>query len=582
MSTQKEFMNRISSSIVRHNSDLPFKPALSAYQAWEAELPLLNTPLSCNMFKQTAQGILSSAIPATDKLDLAEAAIPCLNKLLTAGKSFIQDAKLPLSASQADIFSLLLATLTSFSHIYLDIICRDSVTKPQSGSAALKKENIDNSRVIFRALELYNARQLLMSFVYLTPSPLFWGTVNALFALTEYLEVGNVNHPTFNKKGLSNAEREFKKIHFFHLAQPNRFNQRDLKALEAILAMQSDHILLSKTNSNAMPLVVNISSNTPINFLSEEPVVINNSCRYLSSEALIEFLLSGDALAPEKENTVVMASNTPVLSQHSLEQLMPSFKAPQHRHFARHPQNDEVFVHPGFDSIIRALVLRLDPTSYGKKSAKLGAPAVFNIPDLHLVPIEQNSLYQRSTHNDHVINSLLKETANNDPKAENIWQKKSTEIPGEKGKKIAAKVEDSSLHGLLFKVIKQQSLLKVNDIIGIEKTGKNIQLAIIRRLNTHADGTIFTGVEMISPNVKLASIKHHDKKISSTPAIFLQGIPAIKQADAMITQLQVKEALVDISLKTKEGEEVLFSISETLESNPIFNHYSLTKKTEFN
>jgi len=538
MSTQKEFMNRISSSIVRHNSDLPFKPALSAYQAWEAELPLLNTPLSCNMFKQAAQGILSSAIPATDKLDLAEAAIPCLNKLLTAGKSFIQDAKLPLSASQADIFSLLLATLTSFSHIYLDIICRDSVIKPLSGSTALKKENIDNSRVIFRALELYNAWQLLMSFVYLTPSPLFWGTVNALFALTEYLEVGNVNHPTFNKKGLSNAEREFKKIHFFHLAQPNRFNQRDLKAVEAILA---------------------------------------NSCRYLSSEALIEFLLSGDALAPEKENTVVMASNTPVLSQHSLEQLIPSFKAPQHRHFARHPQNDEVFVHPGFDSIIRALVLRLDPTSYGKKSAKLGAPAVFNIPDLHLVPIEQNSLYQRSTHNDHVINSLLKETANNDPKAENIWQKKSTEIPGEKGKKIAAKVEDSSLHGLLFKVIKQQSLLKVNDIIGIEKMGKNIQLAIIRRLNTHADGTIFTGVEMISPNVKLASIKHHDKKISSTPAIFLQGIPAIKQADAMITQLQVKEALVDISLKTKEGEEVLFSISETLESNPIFNHLSQKK-----
>ncbi len=580
MSTQKEFTDRIALSIVKHNADLPFKPRLNAYQAWEAELPLLNIKLSCKLFKQATQGLLSTAIPAADKLDLAEAAIPCLHKLLTAGRSYIQGAKLPLSASQADVFSLLLSTLTSFSHIYLDIICRDNVTKPQPGSSALEKESIDNSLIIFRALELYNARQLFMSFVYLTPSPLFWGTVNALFALTEYLGVGGINQPTFNKKGMSNTAREFKKIHFFNLAQPNRFSQRDLEVIEAILTAQSDHILLSKTNSSVLPLLINLSSNIPISFSSEETVAIDSSCRYFENEVLIKFLLSSDAVAPEKTNTILMPSKSPVLSQRSLEQLLATWKAPQQRQFARHPQSDEIFVHPGFDSIIRALVLRLNPASYSKKPAKLGSPAVFNIPDLHLVPIDQNSSYRHDTHNDNVVNSLLKETANNDPKASNIWQKKSTEIPGEKGKRMAAKAEDSSLHGLLFKVTTQeQSLLKVKDIIGIEEKGGNIQLAIIRRLNTHIDGTISTGVEMISPNVKLANIKHHDKEISPTPAIFLQGIPAIKQADAIISQLQVKEALVDISLKTKVGEDILFSINETLESNPIFNHYSLTKKT---
>lgn len=579
MSIQKEFTDRISSSIVRHNADLPFKPTLHAYQTWEAELPLLNIQLSFNLFKQAIQGILSSAIPASDKLDLAEAAIPCLNKLLTAAKNHIQDAKLPLSTRQADVFSLLLATLTSFSHLYLDIICKDNVTTPQTGATVLKKDNRDNSLIIFRALELYNARQLLMSFAYLTPSPLFWGTVNALFALTEQLGVSEVNHPTFNEKGTSSPSREFKKIHFLNLAQPNRFNQRDLESIESILAAQSDHISLSKTNSNVFPLVVNIGSNTPLSFSSDKAADINTNCRYLANETLIEFLLSGGATAPEKANTFLRPSNNPLLSQRSLEQLLLSWKAPQHRQSARHPQNDEIFVHPGFDSVIRALVLRLDPTSYGKKPAKPGSPAVFNIPDLHLVPIDQNSHYQHATHNDNVINSLLKETANNDPKARNIWQKKSTDIPGEKGKRMAAQKEDSSLHGLLFKVTRQQqSLLKVKDIIGIEEKSEKIQLAIIRRLNTHIDGTISTGVEMISPNVKLASIKYHDKETSPTPAIFLQGIPAIKQADAIISQLQVKEALVDISLKAKDGEDILFSIDETLESNPIFNHYSLTKK----
>ena len=578
MSIQKEFTDRISSSIVRHNADLPFKPTLHAYQAWEAELPLLNIELSFNLFKQAIQGTLSSAIPATDKLDLAEAAIPCLNKLLTAAKSYIQDAKLPLSTSQADVFSLLLATLTSFSHLYLDIICRDNVTKNQPSSAAFKKDKINNGLIIFRALELYNARQLFMSFVYLTPSPLFWGTVNALFALTEHLNVSDVNHPTFNEKGTSSPGREFKKIHFFNLAQPNRFNQRDLETIESILAIQSDHISLSKTNSNVLPLVVNISSNTPVSFSSEDAADINTNCRYLTNEPLIEFLLSGDATAPEKANTFLIPSTNPVLSQRSLEQLLSSWKAPQHRQSARQPQNDEIFVHPGFDSVIRALVLRLDPTSYGKKPAKPGSPAVFNIPDLHLVPIDQKTDYQHATHNDNVINSLLKETANNDPKARNIWQKKSTDLPGEKGKRIAAQKEDSSLHGLLFKVTKQPSLLKVRDIIGIEEKGKSIQLAIIRRLNTHSDGTISTGVEMISPNVKLASIKYHDKEISPTPVIFLQGIPAIKQPDSIISQQLVKRALVDIVLKAKDGEDMLFSISETLESNPVFNHYSLTKK----
>jgi len=578
MSIQKEFTDRISSSIVRHTADLPFKPTLHAYQAWEAELPLLNIELSFNLFKQAIQGTLSSTIPATDKLDLAEAAIPCLNKLLTAAKSYIQDAKLPLSTSQADVFSLLLATLTSFSHLYLDIICRDNATKNQPGNATLKKDKINNGLIIFRALELYNARQLFMSFVYLTPSPLFWGTVNALFALTEHLNVSDVSHPTFNEKGTSSPGREFKKIHFFNLAQPNRFNQRDLETIESILAAQSDHISLSKTNSNALPLVVNISSNTPVSFLSEDTADVNTNCRYFANEPLIEFLLSGDATAPEKANTFLIPSNNPLLSQRSLEQLLPSWKTPQHRQSARQPQNDEIFVHPGFDSVIRALVLRLDPTSYGKKPAKPGSPAVFNIPDLHLVPIDQNSDYQYATRNESVISSLLKETVNNAPKTRNIWQKKSTGLPGEKGKRIAAQKEDSSLHGLLFKVTKQPSLLKVKDIIGIEEKGTSIQLAIIRRLNTHHDGTTSTGVELISPNVKLASIQHHDKEISPTPVIFLQGIPAIKQPDSIISQQLVKRALVDILLNTKDGEDMLFSISETLESNPVFNHYSLTKK----
>lgn len=145
---------------------------------------------------------------------------------------------------------------------------------------------------------------------------------------------------------------------------------------------------------------------------------------------------------------------------------------------------------------------------------------------------------------------------------------------------MEATMNDISLQGLRFQIAaNNQALLNANDLIGIQTKTGPLQLAIIRRINKLEDGDISVGVEMMSPNLKIANIKFHNKELPPKPAIFLQGIPSIHQPDSIITPLLLNNTAKSIILKTKDTLNT-YRLDKIIETNQVFNHYTVLKESD--
>ena len=231
-------------------------------------------------------------------------------------------------------------------------------------------------------------------------------------------------------------------------------------------------------------------------------------------------------------------------------------------------------VYPGFDSIIRALLIKQNPHYFKQKSNFLDT----SLDSVDLVPIDQQqrSGYLLSAAD---TNKALKASSKNAFSSDSIWGGELSAKPGEKGESIDAITNDASLHGLRLTIsADNKALLKANDLIGIQTKNENIQLAIIRRINTMPSKSISVGVEMMSPNLKIANITFHDKEKPPKPVLFLQGIPAINQPDAIISPLLIDNAQADIILKRNDAIST-YLIDKTLETNQAFTHYTVLKDT---
>jgi len=533
-----------------------------------------------DMMSTASQALLSANIDPIDKFNISEAVKPCIVRLLSTCIEATEGAKLPLTKKLSDLSSNTLNVLTNFHSIYMDIACSTNFMEigPSEGDTVTTLfSDEQKGLVIHRAIELLEITQFFTSLLYTQTDPNFWNSTNALFSLAESLHLHQDNYLTIDGEKSTSIENEFKKIHFFHLAQPNRFRQGDIKTIQQILSLRTSEILISPVHESTMTLYVDLSSSTAVSHVSNLTSK-NNQYRFMSNDELVEFMQSDQVVAPERHGAISLISDKPILSKKTIRQLLPSWSSAQSRQAPRHDQTEEITVYPGFDSIIRALILKQNPNHFGKKSPKQKMnPLDFGAENLHLIPMEEHQKTQHSL-SDTDMNRALKATAENSLSSNSIWGKKRTVKPGEKGEEMEAEMEDASLQGLRFKVPpNNKALLKVGDLVGIQTKTEALQLAIIRRINNLKDGDVSVGVEMMSPNLKIANIKFHDKERSPKPVIFLQGIPSINQPDSIITPLCLENTHEDIVLKMKDKVSY-YSIDKTIETNQIFTHYTVLKE----
>ncbi|ORU93349.1 MAG: hypothetical protein A6F70_05295 [Cycloclasticus sp. symbiont of Bathymodiolus heckerae] len=581
MDIQKQFTDRVSPSILKAQVTLPFEPTIAAYRVWESELPVLNPKVADRLFSESIQALLSTDMQAADKFGIAEEAQSCLSRLLAGCKRSIEGAKLPLPTKQTEISSELLNVLSDFNSVYMDVICSSDFLAVEKASdedsASPVFPDQQKGLVIFRALEFLSTSQFLKALIYKSPESEFWNYVNALFSLAEQLQLHQISYPMLSEKKVSSAENEFKKIHLFHLARTNRFRQREIETIHTILAEQTVDVLLSNNHDDSFDFYVDVAAPSAITHTSALPQS-NNNIRFLNNECLIQYMLSDDIIAPERHGAISLISSKPLLTKKTIQMLLPSWSTTQSRQASRQSQSDEVLVYPGFDSIIKALVNKQKTPTDNKKTNPSKTPIGFGVSDLELIPIDSSGHHHNAINSSSAINKMLKASSENELSSNSIWRTKKPVKFGEKGEEMGAEINDSSLQGLRFTLSSDnKSLLNASDIIGIKTKTQSLQLAIIRRMNNLTNGDVSVGVEMMSPQLKIASIKFHDKEKAAKPVIFLQGIPAINQPDAIISPLLLENLNEDIVIKSN-NKTSYYSIDKIIATNQVFTHYSVSKQ----
>jgi len=577
----KSFTDRVKLDNIDASLDLPFKSNLAAYQQWETGLPL-NADTAASSLASASQALLNTQVPIKEKFTILNEAQGCLNSLLARCKEALSGANLPLRRQQAELSSKLLNILASFSQAYIQVISLTDHLQAddiQQGSDKPTQAPVQTDEVIFKTMELLAKEQLLKSLVYQYPEANFWNMVNALYSLAEALNIHQKEQLTFDKGRTTSIEAEFKKIHFFNLAGINRFRRGDIKKIHEILTLHAGDITISTIPGDAPILSIDLASCSAVAYTTSTPDN-NDTTRYLDTEQLVMFMLSDEAIAQEQHGAISLIADKPQLTKNVIDRLIPNWATHLSRQSDRYTQSEDILIYPGFDSIIKALVLITRPDAYKKKTTTTKAvPEPFSLSDVTLVPIDNNH-HSHVIHNDSIINTMLKRTAENSASSNSIWAKKQSKKPGEKGSELSAEINDTSLHGLQFTVTADNKpLLRVTDLIGIQTKTEALQLAVIRRINRLENGDISVGAEMMTPNLKIASLQPFDKESETQPIIFLQGIPSINQADAIISPRLIENKNVDVILKVNK-QISQFSIAETVETNRIFSHYTVLKKTE--
>ena len=361
------------------------------------------------------------------------------------------------------------------------------------------------------------------------------------------------------------------RIHFFHLAQPNRFRQRDINTIQRILSLHVGNISISHVHEKLAGFYIDLSSSSGISIVPDL-LSDNGHYRFLNNGELVSFLQSNQVIAPEKQSSISLVSDNPILPKQTINQLLPSWSIPKNRKTPRHDQTEEILVYPGFNSILKALILKKNPDYFNKENILNS----FDIENLDLVPLDEHQ-QSKSLASEFDIHRAFKATAKKPLSSNDIWENNSSIKHGEKGEMMEAESSNASLQGLCFQVsTDNKPLLRANDLIGTQSKNGTLHLAIIRRLNRDKNGDITVGVEVMSATPKIAYITFHDKERSPVPAIFIQGAPSDKQSDSIITPLLLKGMYENITIKLTDKTNN-YRIDSIFETNLIFTRYNVLK-----
>jgi len=546
-------------------TSMPFKTTAKDIEQWKQNIPILNTEITGKHLQTAAQAIYTSTLPSSEKQSLAEQLYPLLVQYYNECKNKVLDIKLPLSEKNDGLTHLVLDVLDCFSDIYISIIISGDFTQLNE-----KKQTL----ALFRAMEILGLVQLFLSLTYQAPPDSIWGDLNTLFFLAEKNKLECIDCSDQNNESnfVQTIEAKFKKIHFFHLALPNRFRQHDIDIIFKVLDKNSQTILLSKEASEEDGFIIDIDKDLPLSFFTADQQHTPTT-RYINNKMLISSLLNDSVKSSGQENLSFV--QTLKLSHYVLHKLLPCWQQESSRLFSRQKQQNEIFIYPGFQNIIKQLSSITKKNSTSGKNKTTYKNKSLGLPGIEVIPIEGEHFKNQDFRSEKEIINKIKQSHSDFILAENIWGQQQTK-PTNDFSKINASIKDSSASGLMFIVSADtKSIFKAGDLIAIENN-QQLQLAIIRRLNNLNIDGVSIGVELISPSIQLAEICNPDKSIRSREVLFLPAIEEIKQPDSIITLSSIKNTRMDLKLKIAQ-QETTFCISKMLETNPIFTHYTLQK-----
>lgn len=581
MDIQQRFKDRVNLWVKKPSQSLPFEATVTAYKTWEDQLSIVNTRETTALMANALHALLTSSINISDKFQLLSEAHDFLFRLSQICLEGIQKSTFPLSVELSAISSQLIETLQTTNFIYLDIICTPEFATIESNTDENKAifSVQDKTFILLRSLEFLSLTQFIKALIYRQPKEPSWNQVNALFLMAETHRISQDGFPSLDGEHTTTIENEFKKIHFFSLAQTNRFRQSDIVTIRSILAAQVGSIYFSSSAKESFSFTVDLNTAAPAIHVSAATETSHQS-RFMNSTSLINHLLSKGALTDERSGVVTLNSRKAKLSQKVVQRLLPCWQTKVSRQASRHRQTEGIFVYPGFESIIKALVLQKNPHAYEQRQQQSPSTSV-KINDLELTPIDDTGRFRENVfQKDNLgITKQLKTSAKNAFSSDKIWSKNRATLPGQKGIKITAETQDASLQGLRFMVsLDNKYLIKITDLIGIQIQNKTIQLAIVRRINSLDDGCVSVGVEMLAPEVKLAHIYQKNDKSPLKTVLFLQGIPAIKQFDSIMSSSEITEK--DLLIATEmDNQKKLFTFSQAIEINQAYSHYTVLNKT---
>jgi len=555
----------------------PFTLEVIGVRNWLNQLPITNTALACKMLSHAFVDLNSTNIAGNLRYQLIEEMKEWPLKLLSPSETDILQAKFPLTQKMHVLANFGIDFQKSLANAYIRIILSNDFITPITKKRAGIFNADTQATIIYRALDSLSLVLLKSAQSYQAPPDNIWGNINLLFSLAQKNNLAELTISTTNHIDPPTITSIFKCLHFFHLASPNRFDQREIKSISILLEKAVNLISLSSNktdNDQTAGFFVDVTSDraiTHIDKYTDQSV----SSLFFHTQPFIKYISGPDVMSETTEETIINFSGKDIrLPAHTIHRLLQCWNHLPTRQFSRETNQQKVALYPNLQNVLKKLFNTDDNNTSKAKKNRLGA---LNISELELIPIDATTTnYSQTIRSERVIEAFLKEKRNPNNKVD-IWKSSTGSEPYGEPQKFESNTENSSAKGYQVNMgAELVSLIKTGDLIGISTNEEPLEIAIVRRMSTLIDDRLALGLELIAPHAEIVKILNEGKKIRSRYLLMLPAIPAINQDISIISPAIIKlpNNIISLSVKNKKEE---YRIQKLLESNSAFTHYTLEK-----
>ena len=553
----------------------PFAFNVNDARTWLNQLPIINTALACKMLSQAFSDLNSMDIAGNLRYQLIEEIKEWPSQLLSSYETDILQAKFPLPQKMHELVSFSINFQQSLANAYISVILSDDFIDPINKKTGISSSKVQ-ANIIYRTVECLNQVLLKSAQSYRIPPDDLWEKANLLFSLAHKNSLADQAIPNSGHIDSPTIASIFKCLHFFHLASPNRFDQREIRSIYALLEKTVKLISLSTNRTESGQVAgffVDISSDRKIShidkYTDESP-----SNLFFQTQPFIKYISGPDVICGSAEETIINFSENDIrLPAHIVHRLLQCWNHLPTRQFTRETIQQKVVLYPNLQNVLKKLFNTADNNNAKTKKNHLGT---LNTSELELIPIDaMTPNYTQTIRSERVIEAFLK--GEDSPNKVEIWGKSTDSEPNGEPQHFESNTENHSAKGYQVNMGPELvSLIKTGDLIGVSTNEEPLEIAIVRRMSTLTDNRLALGLELIAPHAEIVKILNEGNKIRSRYLLMLPAIPAINQDISIISPAIIKlpNNIISLSIKNKKEE---YRIQKLLESNSAFTHYTLEK-----
>lgn len=518
------------------NQQIPFHLTEQSLSDWLLGLSLERNDDSCRQLMATLQAFRNIDLSPQQLLTFLPKIGEKLEMVVDKLERNYLDNGFPLSADEQAIADLTTLAFATLAEQYVSLA-------RQLFEHANDFDNRQKSIALYLSLQALGQSLLSRKIVYSPIAEGFWLTCYQIYRWAEnaqFLDSALVS----GKQDGGSIKTQFNRILLFELSNPGQFRPQIMKEIYKALWNCSTSSLIeadSPPQSLHLKCIFNLSKDQgPQRVFSPHPLnEVDSETRYFSS------VIAAKNLNELLQQQFSLQNTVKSITYSSFSKAIKSLSLTQKRKFNRKTEQLNKTCIVGFNPIISYLfkINRIDPEKFTHKPQK--APRVagkWEVPDLDLVPMDDESSYQiealfnkKIADNSQII-SFLK--ANREfSKNRSIWD--SAEI--EKNKRAdtipagECEVIDSNAQGFQILWKSPTVKVKVGEILALPTDKKDsVEIGLIRRISNSSQKGLCLGVEIIGLKAEARCLVKPYQPEQTNWAIFLPGIPALKQEDSII------------------------------------------------